>query len=292
MSESSVTVSESKTAKPAAPLKLMVIDPNTNSRHHLVDTLRGLEMVEFVNDRASAHSILDILSENPVDVVIFDENPNADKIFEIVKIIKSKAIGANLNFVLMAETLDEGVLKKGREAGIKGFMPKHYRINQIEQALVDAAGAAPEERAAPAKVPDALRETLDKLRKVSLFSGFSDPELVRLLKICRTRPFSAESYVFREGEKGYSLYVLVAGRLEIRKKIDGVDTVLVEMRPGDCFGEMAIIDDEPRMADAVAATDCMAIEVNESVINNNEDIISLKLVRQIAILLAKKLRKT
>lgn len=292
MSESTVTVSESKTVKPAAPLKLMVIDSNTNTRHHLVDTLRGLEIVEFVSDRGSPHSILDILSDNPVDVVIFDENPGGGDVFEIVKAIKSKAVGAKINFILMAETINDEVKKKGREAGIKGFLPKPYRIAEIEQALVDAAGAAPEKEAVPAKVPDALRETLDKLRKVSLFSGFSDPELVRLLKICRTRPFKAGSYVFREGEKGYSLYVLVAGRLEIRRKIDGEDKVLVEMRPGDCFGEMAIIDDEPRMADAVAASDCMAIEVNESVINNNEDIISLKLVRQIAILLAKKLRKS
>jgi hypothetical protein len=41
----------------------------------------------------------------------------------------------------------------------------------------------------------------------------------------------------------------------------------------------------------LAATDCTVIEVNESVVNNNEDIISLKLVRQIAILLARKLRQ-
>jgi serine/threonine-protein kinase len=135
-----------------------------------------------------------------------------------------------------------------------------------------------------------LRDTLDKLRRVSLFSGFSDPELIRLLKICRTRNFEAGAYIFHEGEQGNSLYVLVAGKLEIRKEENGASRVLVEMHPGDCFGEMAIIDDEPRMADAVAATDCTLIEVNESVINNNEDIISLKLVRQIAILLAKKLR--
>ena len=66
--------------------------------------------------------------------------------------------------------------------------------------------------------------------------------------------------------------------------------VLVRMSPGDCFGEMAIIDAEPRSADAVATTDCIVIEVNESIVNSNEDILSLKLVRQIAILLAKKLR--
>ncbi len=53
---------------------------------------------------------------------------------------------------------------------------------------------------------------------------------------------------------------------------------------------MAIIDSEPRMADAVAASEATVLEVNQSIINDNEDITSLKLVRQIAILLVKKLR--
>lgn len=291
MSETKVTVSENKTAKPPAPLKVMIIDPNTNARHQLKDALRGHEFVESVSDRGSPHSILDILAENPVDVIIIDENPGAGDVFEVVRLIKSKNVAAGINFVLMGESIDEDVVQRGKAAGIKGFLVKPYDIRGIEQALVNAAGSTPGEDDAAAKAREHLKDTLDKLRKVSLFSGFSDGELVRLLKICRTRNYTSGSHVFHEGEKGYSLYVLVAGTLEIRKNIAGEDKVLVEMHPGDCFGEMAIIDDEPRMADAVAATACTVIEVNESVVNNNEDILSLKLVRQIAILLAKKLRK-
>ena len=86
------------------------------------------------------------------------------------------------------------------------------------------------------------------------------------------------------------MFVVVTGQVDIRKVIGGEDRVLVSMGSGDCFGEMAIIDASPRMADAVAATPTSAIEVAAGIVNNNEDIISLKLVRQIAILLAKKLR--
>ena len=85
--------------------------------------------------------------------------------------------------------------------------------------------------------------------------------------------------------------VVVAGQVDITKISDGQTRVLVSMHPGDCFGEMAIIDDSPRMADAVAGgSGCSTIEVSASIVNDSEDMISLKLVRQIAILLCRKLR--
>lgn len=285
-----VTVSEKKKVKPASPLRVMIIDPNPESRHRLKDSLRGIDFIESVADRSSPHHLLDILAEKPAHVIIVDENPGAGNVYDLVKLVKGKAVAARTQFVLMADTLNDEVRKKGTAAGIRGFIKKPYALASVEDALIAAVVPTQSGGGGEAKTPDGLRDTLDKLRRVSLFSGFSDLELVRLLKICRTRNFPTGKFVFREGDAGHSLFVLVAGKLEIQKNSQGERKVLVEMSPGDCFGEMAIIDDEPRMADAYAATDCTVIEVNESVINSNEDVISLKLVRQIAILLARKLR--
>lgn len=291
MSEERVTVSENKRVKPSSPIKVMVIDPNTNTRHRLKDSIRAMEFVDSVVDRSSPQSILDILAENPVHVILIDEEPGAGNVFEIIKVIRSKNVGAKIQFVLMTENLTDAMMSNGEAAGVRSFLTKPYDMRGLEEALLLAVTPLASQDAAMSKARDHLRETLEKLRQVSLFAKFSDNELVRLLKICRTRNYKAGQYIFHEGEKGYSLYVLVAGTLEIRKEIDGEDKVLVEMHTGDCFGEMAIISDEPRMAGAMAATACTAIEVNESVVNNNEDMLSLKLVRQIAILLAKKLRQ-
>ena len=285
-----VTVSEKKKVKPASPLRVMIIDPNPESRHRLKDSLRGIDFIESVADRSSPHHLLDILAEKPAHVIIVDENPGAGNVYDLVKLVKGKAVAARTQFVLMADTLNDEVRKKGTAAGIRGFIKKPYALASVEDALIAAVVPTQSGGGGEAKTPDGLRDTLDKLRRVSLFSGFSDLELVRLLKICRTRNFPTGKFVFREGDAGHSLFVLVAGKLEIQKNTGRETKVLVEMSPGDCFGEMAIIDDEPRMADAYAATGCTVIEVNESVINSNEDVISLKLVRQIAILLARKLR--
>lgn len=291
MTESRGSGGAARPAKGQPQINVLIVDPNPNNRDRLKDMVRSLDFVQQVSERGSPHGILDILAQTPADVIMIDQEPGAGDVFDIVRVIRGKNVGAHARFVLLGDELTDDVRARGTEAGIAAFLQRPHDLASVEAALKPAAPApAAQGDAAQARARDGLRDTLDKLRNVSLFAGFSDAELVRLLKICRTRQFSAGTYVFHEGEPGTSLYVLVAGKLEIRTTVDGEEHVLVQMGAGDCFGEMAIIDSEPRSADAVAASDCTVIEVNESVINSNEDIISLKLVRQIAILLAKKLR--
>ena len=65
---------------------------------------------------------------------------------------------------------------------------------------------------------------------------------------------------------------------------------LATVSPGDCFGEMAIVDMEPRSADARAVSDASLIEVNAQIIKNVNDVLALKIFRKLAILVTRKLR--
>ncbi len=267
----------------------LVVDSDPISRFRLKAALRGTNMVESVSEMSSANGIPKFLAERPVSVILIDESPGVAEIYEIVQQVRQQPGGDKTQWVLISDQLNEDIIARGRQAGVNGFIPKPYDIRGVESALKNAMGA-PLPGVAKAAVPDALREMLNKLRRVALFSGFKDQELVRLLKICKTKNAAAGTYIFHEGEPGYELYVVVSGKIDIKKTINGEVRTLVSMGSGDCFGEMAIISDEPRFADAVAASDCTMIEVNEAVVNSNEDMLSLKLVRQIAILLARKLR--
>lgn len=60
-------------------------------------------------------------------------------------------------------------------------------------------------------------------------------------------------YVFREGESGDLAFVVKSGQIEIVKQIEGKDVNLGVMKEGAMFGEMALIDNKPRMASARAA---------------------------------------
>lgn len=70
--------------------------------------------------------------------------------------------------------------------------------------------------------------------------------------------FPAGRAVFREGESGSSLYIIAEGEVDIMRG----ERVLETVGPGGVIGELALIDDKPRSASAVARTDCMLAPVN------------------------------
>ncbi len=64
--------------------------------------------------------------------------------------------------------------------------------------------------------------------------------------------YTSGQAIFREGDPGDALYGVLEGEVEIRHR----EAVLEIVTPGGIFGEMALIDDKPRSATAVARTDC------------------------------------
>jgi CRP/FNR family transcriptional regulator, cyclic AMP receptor protein len=65
-------------------------------------------------------------------------------------------------------------------------------------------------------------------------------------------------FLFREGDRGEKVYVLLEGEMEILLG----DLVLENAGPGTLIGEMALIDDSPRTANAVAKTSCRLAEID------------------------------
>jgi DNA-binding NarL/FixJ family response regulator len=265
--------------RPGRALKILIVDPLPEARQLLKGALRNIKDVESVRETGSARHIPEILGDSPVDLIMVDQNAD-ENVFETVKGLKVDPKTANTKCVLMSSTLDTEARRKGIEVGILGYLGKPYDLNSLESAIRDALG----------KVSTNHKDTLNKVRRIEFFSEFTDLELVRLLKICHTRKFQAGEILFREGDHGDRLYVLIAGQVHILKRREGTQEVLATLGLGECFGEMALVDQEPRSADATAATDCMVIEVNAQIINDINDILALKLFRKMAILVTKKLR--
>ncbi len=83
------------------------------------------------------------------------------------------------------------------------------------------------------------------------------------------KTFEAGEVIFKEGDKGQIMYILVEGSVEIRKKVEGGETVLKLVKtPNEFFGEMAIIDARPRSATAITSQKSKLIAVDESVFEN------------------------
>jgi len=67
-----------------------------------------------------------------------------------------------------------------------------------------------------------------------------------------TRSFAAGQHIFRDGEKGEEMFFVKCGTVQI--VMSGM--VAETLSQGEFFGEMALIDQQPRSADAIAVTDC------------------------------------
>jgi CRP-like cAMP-binding protein len=95
------------------------------------------------------------------------------------------------------------------------------------------------------------------LRACALFKALPADRLAKIAAVATHRDYRAGEAVFKEGDAGDEMFVVVAGKVRISKQVPGVgEEALAVLEPGAHFGEMAMVDDAPRAADALAHTTC------------------------------------
>jgi len=95
------------------------------------------------------------------------------------------------------------------------------------------------------------------LRRCALFQTLSSAQLGKVAAIATSRDLPGGASVFKEGDAGAEMFVVTSGRVRISKMVKGVgEEALTILEAGAYFGEMAMIDDAPRSADAIAHTPC------------------------------------
>ena len=95
------------------------------------------------------------------------------------------------------------------------------------------------------------------LKSVPMFSGFSPDQLRALVTMIMRRSAPRGTAVLREGGPADCLYIVVSGRLKVLMgEADGKETILSIIGPGEFFGEMSLIDDNPRSATVIAIEAC------------------------------------
>ena len=88
-----------------------------------------------------------------------------------------------------------------------------------------------------------------ELREVPLFSEMDDQEVAGIRAIMREMKFKAGQVIIHEGETGDLFYVITEGHAEILiHDADGAELLLHEVGPGDFFGELSMLTNEPRAA--------------------------------------------
>jgi CRP/FNR family cyclic AMP-dependent transcriptional regulator len=117
---------------------------------------------------------------------------------------------------------------------------------------------------APPEAPLTLEQTLALLGRVNLFAALPPVYLRRIASIGETEMHARGSRIFEEGTPGDKVYILLEGSVRISRQVAGMgEEALAVLKTGDYFGEMALIDDFPRSADAVAHERCRCFVITK-----------------------------
>src|SRR5271166_5641988 len=97
----------------------------------------------------------------------------------------------------------------------------------------------------------------DALRRAELFAAMEPADIEAVLAQAITRKVARGTTILRRGDAGVSMMVVLGGKVRVGlTSEDGREVTLGIVGEGDVLGEMALLDGEPRSADAVALEDC------------------------------------
>ena len=103
------------------------------------------------------------------------------------------------------------------------------------------------------RITSNTRAEPELLGRVGLFSDLSTAELVGLAALMRPRPYAKDEVIYLRGDAGTAFYVIASGKVKIAlTSPDGKELILRRLAAGGFHGELALLDDEPRSADAIA----------------------------------------
>lgn len=125
-----------------------------------------------------------------------------------------------------------------------------------------------------------------------LFAGASARDLDALERSARVRVFETDRIIFRQEDEGDGLYIVRSGTVKIVvSTAEGEESVIALMFPGDCFGELAVLDRGPRSASAIA------VERTETLFIRRDDFLAFlerspQVMMRIIRLLCQRLRRT
>lgn len=139
------------------------------------------------------------------------------------------------------------------------WVPSTHQEPEAEMALPPVPPPEPEVmevfemEPAPPPVPD-----------TPLFNGFSQDELLEVIRGFRLRTFEAGDVVLLEGERGDSLFIVTTGMVKafVRNPQGGEPVLVRRMAEGEFFGEISILSGKPRTATVTAATPCEMLELD------------------------------
>ena len=106
---------------------------------------------------------------------------------------------------------------------------------------------------------DDIKKLAHSLSKIPLFYGLSDEELEAVLGICNPATYADNEIIFNEGDPSHSMYIILSGEVDITSFKAGL---IYTLRSCDIFGEIGLITQKTRSANAIAQSNCKLLRID------------------------------
>jgi CRP-like cAMP-binding protein len=107
-----------------------------------------------------------------------------------------------------------------------------------------------------------MQDRVEQLARVELFAGLKSPALELIAKVAAEETHAAGTKIFQHGDAGDKLYIILEGKIRISREVPGMgEEALAVLGPGQMFGEMALLDESPRSADARVHERCRVLTI-------------------------------
>jgi serine/threonine-protein kinase len=147
-------------------------------------------------------------------------------------------------------------------------------------------------RSVPKSPEDKPKKTSLRLKGSNiLFADFTEEELASVMQMSRRETYKEGETIVEQGAGGSMMYVVVKGRVSIRKLSAAQEVEIKQVPTGECFGEMAVLSQMPRSASVVALRPTEVIAISGAVLRSANPLLCMKLYRNIASVLSERMRE-
>lgn len=102
------------------------------------------------------------------------------------------------------------------------------------------------------------------LARIKIFADMDERQLASFLQYMEVLKLLPNASVFNKGEHGDAMFLVLQGELRARVMVGGKESTLSTMGVGECFGELAVIDESARSADVIANTESVLLKISSA----------------------------
>ncbi|MCA9599986.1 MAG: cyclic nucleotide-binding domain-containing protein [Myxococcales bacterium] len=107
-----------------------------------------------------------------------------------------------------------------------------------------------------------MSERVEQLRQIDLFAGLKQEALELIARVATEEAHATGTKIFQHGDAGDKLYLILEGKVRISREVPGMgEEALAVLGAGEVFGEMALLDESPRSADARVHDRCRLLAI-------------------------------